>query len=138
LEQAKADGDERLINIITRDLECLRAEMLNRVLRAETLNQILRRKATDASLPTNLLALFGLYAIWKALCGKSRFDMPAGSGYKAAMELKSSMGMDSGIEVKKPNHLCPRCGRPNYYKKSEGSHPFCSEECAVKAATPKK
>lgn len=88
LEQAKADGDERLINIITRDLECLRAEMLNRVLRAETLNQILRRKATDASLLTNGLALFGLYTIWKALCGKSRFDMPAGSGYKAAAELK--------------------------------------------------
>jgi hypothetical protein len=85
LEQAKADGDERLINTITRDLECLRAEMLNRVL---------RRKATDASLPTNLLAVFGLYSLWRALCGKSRFDMPAGSGYKAAMELKHQLGAD--------------------------------------------
>ena len=47
-----------------------------------------KSKATDAYLPTNLLALFGLYAIWKALSAPSRFDMPAGAGYKAAMELK--------------------------------------------------
>ncbi len=40
-------------------------------------------------LPTNLLAVLGLYSIWRALCGKSRFDMPEGSGYKAAMELKA-------------------------------------------------
>jgi hypothetical protein len=48
----------------------------------------LKSKATDANLLTNSLALFGLYAIWKALSSPSRFDMPAGSGYKAAMELK--------------------------------------------------
>jgi hypothetical protein len=40
------------------------------------------------SLLTNSLALFGLYAIWKALSAPSRFAMPEGSGYKAAMELK--------------------------------------------------
>lgn len=44
-------------------------------------------RAKDGLL-TNSLALFGLYAIWKALSAPSRFDMPAGSGYKAAMELK--------------------------------------------------
>ena len=49
-----------------------------------------KSKATDANanLLTNSLALFGLYAIWKALSSPSRFDMPAGAGYKAAMELK--------------------------------------------------
>ena len=53
-----------------------------------------KSKATDANLLTNGLALFGLYAIWKALNAPSRFDMPAGAGYKAAMELKHQLGAD--------------------------------------------
>jgi hypothetical protein len=55
-----------------------------------------KRKATDG-LPTNLLAVLGLYSIWRALCGKSRFDMPEGSGYRAGMELKGQMGMDGNV-----------------------------------------
>ena len=97
-----------------------------------------KSKATDAYLPTNLLALFGLYAIWKALSAPSRFDMPAGAGYKAAMELKGQ-GWDGKVPWNKvPAHHCPVCGGANYYKKSEGCRPFCSEECAIKAVTPKK
>ena len=58
-----------------------------------------KSKATDTSLLTNGLALFGLYAIWKALSAPSRFYMPAGSGYRAGMELKGQMGMDGKVPV---------------------------------------
>ena len=88
----------------------------------------MKSKATDASLPTNLLAVFGLYSLWRALCGKSRFDMPAGSGYKAAMELKSSMGMDvkPGDKAK-----CKWCGKPIIYKQNKANSPYWQHESSM-------
>ena len=95
-----------------------------------------KSKATDASLLTNGLALFGLYAIWKALSAPSRFYMPAGSGYKAAMELKGQ-GWDRSKKMKPPYKKpsfeallpthCPKCGQDRYAE-IYGKYP-CSE-CA--------
>ena len=67
-----------------------------------------KRKATDG-LPTNLLAVLGLYSIWRALCGKSRFDMPEGSGYKAGMELKSQ-GWDGKVPVVRMFEILEKLG----------------------------
>ena len=39
------------------------------------------------------------------------------------------------MRVEKPNYHCPVCGRPTYYKGCEEWKPFCSEVCAIKAAT---
>jgi len=57
-----------------------------------SLQPVKTAKATDG-LPTNLLAVLGLYSIWRAL-SHSRFDMPVGSGERAARELKAQLGMD--------------------------------------------
>ena len=50
-----------------------------------------KAKAKD-SLLADGLALLGLYSIWRAL-SRSRFDMPEGSGARAAKELKAQLGV---------------------------------------------